>query len=440
VASRITYERRILLLALGAGLPGVLVSIGLLWFGDYTPKVRWTLALLVTLVWAGCAVSIRERVVRPLQTISNLLAALREGDYSIRGRGGRSVDALGEAMFEVNALGATLREQRLGAMEATALLKTVMGEIDVAIFAFDGDQRLRLVNRAGERLLGRPAERLLGRSAVELGLAACLEVDGSTAVQIAFPGSIGRWGVRRTIFREKGLPHQLLVLSDLSRALREEERLAWQRLIRVIGHEMNNTLTPIKSIATSLHTMVAAPTRADDWEEDMRRGLGIIAARSESLSRFMQAYAKLARLPQPALADVDLGGAVRRVTALETRASVEIVEGPAVGVQADVDQLEQALINLLHNAVDAAEETGGRVRIGWRREVQFAEVWIDDEGHGISNPTNLFVPFFTTKQNGSGIGLVLSRQIAEAHGGALTLENRDDRQGSVARLRLPLAG
>jgi nitrogen fixation/metabolism regulation signal transduction histidine kinase len=325
-------------------------------------------------------------------------------------------------------------------MEATALLKTVMGEIDVAIFAFDGDQRLRLVNRAGERLLGRPAERLLGRSAVELGLAACLDVDGSTAVQIAFPGSIGRWGVRRTVFREKGLPHQLLVLSDLSRALREEERLAWQRLIRVIGHEMNNTLTPIKSIATSLHSMVAAPSRADDWEDDMRRGLGIIAARSESLSRFMQAYAKLARLPQPALAEVDLGDAVRRVAALETRGSVEIVEGPEVGVQADVDQLEQALINLLHNAVDAAEETGGRVRIGWRREVQFAEVWIDDEGHGISNPTNLFVPFFTTKQNGSGIGLVLSRQIAEAHGGALTLENRDDRQGSVARLRLPIAG
>jgi nitrogen fixation/metabolism regulation signal transduction histidine kinase len=437
VASRITYERRILFLALGAGLPGLFVSLGLLWLEDHSSKLRWTLSLVVILGWLACAYALRERVVRPLQTISNLLAALREGDYSIRGRGGRTQDALGEAMFEVNALGATLRDQRLGAMEASALLQTVMSEIEVAVFAFDSAQRLRLVNRAGERLLARPVEHLLGRSADELGLDECLAADAPATMEIAFPGSTARWGVRRGSFRENGLPHHLLVLTDLSRALREEERLAWQRLIRVLGHEMNNSLTPIRSIASSLAGMLDAPSREGDWDDDMRRGLAIVAARSESLGRFMQSYSRLARLPSPTLEHVDVAASVRRVAALETRTAIELSGNGALVALADRDQLEQALINLVRNAAEAALETGGGVRAGWRRDSGWIEIWVEDDGPGISSATSLFVPFFTTKQGGSGIGLVLSRQIAEAHGGTLTLENRDDGKGSVATIRLP---
>lgn len=434
-------ERRIFLLALLAGLPGSVVAMVLLLSGDYSSKVQWTLIVLILAFWLGAAAALRERVVHHLQTLSNLLAALREGDYSIRARGARRDDALGEVMIEVNALGETLREQRLGALEATTLLRTVMAEIDVAIFAFDQEQRLRLVNRAGERLLAQPLERLMGRTAAELQLADCLEnasAEATRAMEIVFPGGTSRWGVRRSAFREHGRPHTLLVLADLDRPLREEERAAWQRIVRVLGHELNNSLAPIKSIAGSLESLLLREPRPSDWREDMRRGLTVIGSRSAALSRFMQAYAQLARLPPPRFGPVDVGAWVHRVINLETRVRITLDPGPDLIIRADGDQLDQLLINLLRNAADAAIETGGGVTIGWSRNAVHLDVRIQDEGPGLSNTANLFVPFFTTKPGGSGIGLVLSRQIAEAHGGSLSLENRRHGRGTEARLRLPL--
>ncbi|MGB0034183.1 MAG: ATP-binding protein [Candidatus Acidiferrales bacterium] len=432
------YERRILLLALAAGLGSTLVAMILLWIGNYSSKLQWTLAVLMVVTWLSFAFAAQSRVVFPLRTLSNLLAALREGDFSIRARGAKKEDALGEVLREVNALGETLRQQRLGALEATALLRKVMEEIDVAVFAFDGAGCLRLVNRAGERVLNQPGERILGRNAAELGLSDCLRGETPRIAQIAFPGKSGRWEIHRGNFREAGLAHELLVITDLSRALREEERQAWQRLIRVLGHELNNSLAPIKSVAENLGSMLGRKDRAPDWQEDMRSGLNVIAARTDGLARFMSAYARLAKLPPPVFHPVDVSVWVRRVIGLEPRLQVQLKPGPEIRIQADPDQLEQLLINLLHNAVDAAIETGGGVRVGWGREDGFVEVWVQDDGPGIPNPTNLFVPFFTTKPGGSGIGLVLSRQIAEAHGGSLTLENRASRRGCEARLRLPL--
>jgi two-component system nitrogen regulation sensor histidine kinase NtrY len=440
-AGRISHEHRVLLLALLTGGAGVVVSLVILWTGDFSAKVQWTLSALILGTWLGFALAARERVVRPLQIASNLLAALHEGDFSIRARGARHDDALGELMLEVNALAETLRQQRLGALEATALLRKVMEEIDVAVFAFDGDDRLRLANRAGERLLARPIERLLGAEASELGLAGGLQADAAPILDLAFPGRTGRFEVRRGTFRQGGLSHRLLVLSDVSRALREEERQAWQRLIRVMGHELNNSLAPIKSLAGSLEQLIERLPRPADWEEDMRRGLEVIAARSESLSRFMDGYARLARLPPPRFSSVAVGPLVRRVAGLETRLSVGVDPGPEATLRADADQLEQLLINLVRNGVDAALETGGSVRVGWRRvngSPAALEVFVEDGGPGLPNTSNLFVPFFTTKQQGSGIGLVLSRQIAEAHGGTLTLSNRDREPGCRARLQLPL--
>jgi PAS domain S-box-containing protein len=390
------------------------------------------------LTWLSFAFTAQSRVVFPLRTLSNLLAALREGDFSIRARGANEGDALGEVLREVNLLGETLRQQRLGALEATALLRKVMEEVDVAVFAIDGNGALRLVNRAGERILNQPEEKLLGGNAADLGLAECLTGDTPRIEQIAFPGKSGRWEIHRGSFREAGLAHQLLVITDLSRALRDEERQAWQRLIRVLGHELNNSLAPIKSVAENLGSMLARRDRDPDWQEDMRSSLNIIAARTDGLARFMGAYARLAKLPPPTFQGVDVSVWIRRVTGLESRLQVKLQTGPEVRIQADPDQLDQLLINLLRNAVDASLETGGGVQVGWDRENGYIDVWVQDDGPGIPNPTNLFVPFFTTKPGGSGIGLVLSRQIAEAHGGTLTLENRETERGCEARLRLPM--
>ena len=432
------YERRILLFALLSGAAGTLAAFVLLWTGDFSSKLQWTLTVMIVVLWLSFAFSAQNRVVFPLRTLSNLLAALHEGDFSIRARGARRDDALGEVLREVNALGETLRLQRLGAMEATALLRKVMGEIDVAVFAFDGANRLRLVNRAGERVLNQPSIRTLGRTAEELGLAECLQGESPRIVEASFPGKAGRWEIHRGNFREGGLAHHLLVISDLSRALREEERQAWQRLIRVIGHELNNSLAPMKSIAENLGGLLSRPERARDWEEDMRSGLAIIAARTEGLSRFMNAYAQLARLPAPKFQPVNVSSWVRRVAGLEPRVAVQVLAGPDLEIQADPDQLEQMLINLVRNAADATLETGGGVRVTWQRSDGVLEVRVRDEGPGIPNLTNIFVPFFTTKPGGSGIGLVLCRQIAEGHGGALTLENAQPGPGCEARVLLPI--
>ena len=438
---RLSHDRRILLMALASALPGALISLIFLWTGDYTPKVQWTLTVLIVTFCLGFAFALRERVVLPLQTLSNLLAALGEGDFSIRARGARGGDPLGEVMIEVNQLVETLRHQRLDALEATTLLRKVMAEIDVAVFTFDEQGVLKFVNRAGARLLGLASERLLGRSADEIGLDQYLDGEAPRVINTAFPGGVGRWEVRRSQFRQGGLPHELLVLSDLSRPLREEERQAFQRLIRVIGHEMNNSLAPIKSIAGSLSTIIDRDPPPDDWKDDVTRGLAVIASRSESLSRFMSAYARLAKLPPPKLAPLDIGAFVDRVVTLEKAHHIRVQPGPPMTVQADSDQLEQLLINLIRNAVDAVRETGGAVTVSWNRlpgPSPSAELWVEDDGPGLSNTGNLFVPFFTTKPGGSGIGLVLSRQIAEAHGGSLLLENRADRQGCRATLRMPL--
>jgi PAS domain S-box-containing protein len=428
------HERLIFRLALLAGFPAVVVSMILLWRGEFSPSVRWTVGLVVVGAWLAFAFALRERVVRPLQTLSNMLAALREGDYSIRARGADRDDALGLAFLESNLLGETLRAQRLGAMEATALLRTVMAEIDVAVFAFDDEERVRLANRAAERLLAQPAERLLGRTAEQVGLADLLEGTSPRTMDVTFAGGSGRWEVRRGQFRQDGRPHTLLVLSDVSRTLREEELQAWQRLVRVLSHEINNSLAPIRSITGSLLSLLERPRTADE-DEDIRRGLNVIGGRSEGLVRFMSAYARLAKLPAPNKSPLDVGAWVRRVASLETRVPVRIIAGPQATLDADGDQLDQLLINLLRNAADASLETHGDVRIRWLRRNGTVSLMVEDEGPGLANPSNLFVPFFTTKPQGSGIGLVLSRQIAEAHGGSLSLANRSDRRGCVATVR-----
>jgi nitrogen fixation/metabolism regulation signal transduction histidine kinase len=439
--SSLKFEKRVTILALLAGFPGVALCALLLWLNDYSGRVQWTIDLLLILFWLGISANLKSRIVRPLQTLSNILAAIREGDYSIRGRRAAIGDALGEVMLEVNDLGATLRGQRLGAMEATALLRTVMSEIDVAVFAFDRERQLRLVNRSGEKLLAQPAIRLLGRTSDDLGLTACLDghdEPGPYTMQMVFPGGVGRWEIRRGTFREGGMQHQLLVLTDLSQTLREEERSAWQRLLRVLGHELNNSLAPIKSVAGSLADLIKREPQPADWRDDMYHGLEVISSRADSLSRFIESYSKLARLPPPRFETLNIGELVRRVAVLETRLSIRVLSGPEITVRADSVQLEQLLINLIRNAVDASLETNGAVEVGWARENGQVEVTVKDQGLGLANTANLFVPFFTTKATGSGIGLVLSRQIAEAHGGTLTLENRTSAGGCEARLRLPL--
>ncbi len=436
-AGRLPHETRLALIALAGGAPGLLLALVLLARWDASPALRIALGGLCVAAWWSAANLVRSRAARPLQTMANMVAAIREGATSVRARDDVPDSALGLAHAEMNALAERVRRQRLDALEATALLRHVMESIDVAVFAFDEEQHLRLVNHDAEQILAAPAERVLGRTAESLGLASALDGETPRLIELRLAGRAGRWELRRGAYRQDGRPHQLVVLSDVSRALHAEERQAWQRLIRVLSHEINNSLAPIQSIAGSLRTLIGRGDRVAERESDLANGLGVIENRAQSLGRFMQSYARLARLPQPVLAPVAVSDWVRRAAALERRLPVQVIEGPPLVVNGDADQLDQLLINLVRNAVDASLESGGGVRVRWSGDGSGVDVTVQDDGPGVAETANLFVPFFTTKPGGSGIGLVLSRQIAEAHGGTVTLANRDDARGAEARISLP---
>ena len=434
---RLNFEHRVLLRAVLVTLPSLALATVLLWRIEITHLSRWTILLTVALLAALTTISLRNLVLRPLQTLSNMLSAIREEDYSVKARGGGHHDALGQLVLETNALAESLRERQDRDIEASALMKQVMTEIDVAIFIFDLSGDLRMVNRAGEQLLAQPSEAIVGHAAADLGLDQYLKSADLRDVQASFGGREGRWQIHTRAFRERGVPHTLVFVSDVSRALRTEEREAWQRITRVLGHELNNSLAPIKSIAGTLRSLTERQELPAEWKSDVLRGLDVIVTRSDSLARFMQGYTRLARLPAPNKIKVDVGELVKHAAAADGRLPVELISGPSATVYADREQLEQVLINLVKNAIDATLASRGKVQMGWNLADHRVEMYVRDEGEGITNSANLFVPFFTTKPGGNGIGLALSRQIAEAHGGTLTLENRRDRLGCTATLLIP---
>jgi nitrogen fixation/metabolism regulation signal transduction histidine kinase len=337
-------------------------------------------------------------------------------------------------MIEVNTLSRTLYDQRLEALEAGVLLQKVIADVDIALFAFDADSRLRLVNRAGAELFEESRDALRGRSAIELGLTSMLVESSGRIVSHEFPAGTGRWELRRRSIREAGRPLDLLVITDVSRALREEERQAWRRLVRVMGHELNSSLTPIKSMAGTVRKLLARHPLPPDWQEDAGAGLAIIHDRAEALGRFMAAYARLARLPPPTRHATDLGALIRRAASLYGD-RVVIEPGPEVDLFIDGDQVEQVMINLIKNAVEAAAERGA-VKVCWLSSHDIVRIEVSDEGPGLAQTDNLWVPFFTTKQGGTGLGLVISREIVENHGGEITLANRSDRSGCIAQISL----
>lgn len=432
------FERRLLWDVVLILLPSVLLVTWLLWQRPEPGTGLWTLIGFAVVMTLALVVRLRERVVFPLYTLSNLLEALREGDYSLRGSRARRGDAIGDVVWEINALSQTLREQRVRVEETSALLGKIIVAIDMAMFSFDHRQQLQLINPAGERLLQVRAFEVAGHSADVLGLGECLRIEHAGVLRRVFPGGSGSFDVRRFRFRQNGLPHDLLVITDLSRALREEERQTWQRLIRVLGHELNNSLAPIKSMSATLADLTARPQLPDDWREDVQEGLRVIGSRAEALNRFMTGYAALARLPPPRLREVGLVPLLTRVVRLEQRLPVSLQPGPALVCQLDPDQMEQALINLVRNAVDAALPQHGGVQLRWLQAQERLCIEVLDDGLGLSGSDNLFVPFFTTKPGGSGIGLVLARQIVEGHGGHLHLRNREECRGCIARIELPL--
>jgi len=429
--------RRAWLYCFWLSLPGILLTAILLYREQFSSGSAILIACCLLLYLVLIAAALIEILVRPLQTLSNVVASMREGDYSFRARGAGSRDALGELAAEVNALADLLQKQRVRSLEATALLGRILEVMHAPLFAFDRENVLQLVNAAGTQLLGRPYARCFGHSSTELGLDDLLSATDQTIH--SFGEKSTRWLLRKAAFRQDGAPHTLLLLADVSVPLQEEEQAAWKRLIRVLGHELSNSLAPIKSIAGSLLARVDAMEGDAETMRDFRRGLGVVENRADALHRFVQSYRLLAQLPPPHVRAVALAPLLEQVVLLEQRLAVILEPGPAVTLRADPDQLEQMFINLLANAVDATVANDAQaVNLGWRVADGTAFITIEDSGMGIANTDNLFVPFYTTKPKGSGVGLALAQQIARAHGGEIRLVNREDGDGARATVRLPL--
>jgi nitrogen fixation/metabolism regulation signal transduction histidine kinase len=430
------FERRVLAGALLVTLPAWIV-VGVLLFRAKNAGLVWVLVAATAAITLWLLRWNQRRIAYPVYTLSGLLEALREGDYSLRGA---HDGVLGDAIYDINSLAERLKHKRLEFEETTYLLRKTLAALDSAVFVFDDGQRLRLLNPAARRLLNDRRNPALGLSAGQLGLTPLLEGPASRVSRYTFPQRSGRFQIRHAPLRSGGRNAPLLVVNDVGRVLREEERQAWQRLLRVLGHEVNNSLAPIQSIAGTLASLLAREPLPDDWRDDFRSGLEVVRHRAEALTRFLSGYGQLARLPPPNLCRVDVPALAAKVAKLEQRLPIRVEGGSALVVHADPDQLEQALINLLRNAVEAAPADHGSVILRWRRESSRAIIEVEDNGPGPPPSGNLFVPFFTTKSDGSGIGLALVRQIAEAHEGGVELDQRPDPPGAIARLWLPLSG
>ena len=368
---RLSFDLRLRLWLLALALPTVLCTGWSAFVVWSSATLAFGISIAVALGYALIAATCFEQITRPLQTLSNVVAALREDDFSFRARGARSGDSLGDLALEINSLASSLQAGRGQARDALTLVERVMHAMRTPVLAFAPDRTLRLLNPAAADAFSLSREPLIGRSVESLGLDPLYaHADGAIYAHPAVAAMAGdtRWSVRRSTFRLGGVPHELLVLSDVDAALREEERVAWQRLVRVLSHEINNSLTPITSLAGSLLRRLPA---VDETTEnltldssnlaDLHRGLHLVEDRAVSLHHFLQAYQQLARLPQPNLQPVSIPDLIARVVAFETRMPVELLPGPEVTISVDAAQIEQLLINLLGNAVELRSASKRRV-------------------------------------------------------------------------------
>ncbi|PCI76728.1 MAG: PAS domain-containing sensor histidine kinase [SAR86 cluster bacterium] len=390
-------------------------------------------------VWLlAVAASVREKFVFHVRTLSNLIEAIRTEDYSMRGSRIRDPGELAELYQQINTLTTQLKEVREEEFELSNLLERIVNQINVAIVACDNEGNIRLANRLAKKLLDKPSEKLVDKKLQDTVLQGLLSEDGSQLIDFEFPGATGRWQVNQQQYRHHGKPGKIIFITDLKQVLSEEEISAWQRLIRVIAHEVNNSLTPIISICQTLgdhlDMLESTPESADSKE-----GLAVIEERAKGLRDFISVYARIAKLPEPQKINFSVFELLQKVKRFFVNESVEILDSSAdFKMFGDPVHLEQVLINLIKNALEASGSDAYPVEISCQSKGGLVEFVVTDSGKGISNPANLFVPFYTTKDKGAGIGLTLSRQIAAKHGGQLLLENRAEGSGAVARLQIPI--
>jgi nitrogen fixation/metabolism regulation signal transduction histidine kinase len=394
--------------------------------------------LFLCVFWIfAIALAAKQKLEYHLRTLSNFVEAIRSEDFSLRSSRVRESGTLGDLYAQIAALTIDLQESKRQEIESGNLLEKIVDQMDVAVVAFDPDDNIALVNKLAIQLFDSSSEKLLDMALEQTPLANLLNRQGSILVEHSFAGASGRWQIQLQSYRYKGKPAKIYFITDLQQILGEEEIAAWQRLIRVISHELNNSLTPIVSICQTLDNSLSR-LRLPSGDNDLREGLAVIEGRAKGLRDFVSDYARIAKLPEPQKVTFGVNELLNKVSKyfLLHRVVFSPYDCETL-LFGDPAHLEQLLINLITNAVEASPE-GKQVNVSCRVRGAVLELEVKDSGIGVSNPANLFVPFYTTKAKGAGIGLMLCRQIAAKHGGQVSLENRQDSSGAIARLTLPI--
>ena len=408
--SKLSFELKLLLLALLASVPSTIGLIVFMLKAGVSVYLTAMIGIILFMVIAWCIATIVGKTSFLFRTLSNLLEAMTNGDYSLRGKKQYTDSALGNLVAQINLLSETLAKQKLEVEQHQLLLAKVIKHIDVAIIAMDEKEQITLANPAAEKLLTQN------------------QSSGQTPDIEALKQS-GKYNIVQDQFIENGKQNRLWFITDVRDLLRAEERKTWQNLIRVLSHEINNSLTPISSLSQTLQRLVNRSEDLSEEKPDIEDGLTLINERANSLKTFIDSYRNLSRLPEPKKQPTNIKLLLEKVINLFEQRTINLTCDNEIQFNLDPIQFEQLLINIIKNANEAMPSTQGQIDIGSTSNNDTLTLTIKDQGPGINNPQNLFVPFYTTKAKGSGTGLVLSRQIIEAHGGDLVLKNREDETG-----------
>ncbi|QLE85802.1 PAS domain-containing protein [Shewanella sp. Scap07] len=434
-----SFENRLLLITLAAGLVPILLitsSVQLVHLDDNSVLY----AASISFIWLFYfAFYLKKIVVNKVRTLTSVVEALTCEDYSMRAKESSSCGVINELSQLINTLANTFAQQSLITKEKHILLNKVINQIDVAIIATDSRDNVTLMNPAAEKLFNRRVERMKGWPIRELGIPATTPEHNKQVLEFDLKEHKKKIYLHRDEYFENGIKQQLIFITDIQNLLREEERLAWQRLLRVLSHEINNSLAPIASISATLTRFTEAncANLPSELNSDLQNGLGVIQERANSLNEFIQSYQQLAKVPPPEKTLFNLEKLVQSITPLFDNIQLRTANGP-IDIYADEVQLKQVLVNLIKNARESmASLPDGKVIICLHRHSSAIEIQVIDSGCGISNMDNIFVPFYTTKEKGTGIGLVLSRQLVVNNGGDLDIRNNDNGIGAQANIYFP---
>lgn len=430
-----SFEIKQLKIAAWSCIPSCLLATYFLWASDWNVYLKSLISIFLLSATVFHLYSFYDKLKDQFISLANLVEALNVGDYSLRAKVASEGAGHSDLVNQINRLADSLTSARYDYKESQLLLAKLLKQVGVVIFACDEKNHITMANPAAEAFFSKPESKLVNLSLTDLDVSSLIDAKSNQVILLNINQSASRWHLFKNGFRDQGKQHNLFILSDMETVLSRQEQKAWKDLVRVLSHEINNSLSPIISLTSTLNKLTSTFDLDDDNKSDFQGGLTIIGERAARLNTFIKGYRQLASLPEPNKQPHDLVKVVQNTCELLGYA-YEFNKIEACLLEFDAAQLEQCLINIIKNAYEANSQIPFKVTLS--KEGDFAVIAIRDFGPGVSNPDNLFVPLYTTKKQGTGIGLALCRQIVLGHNGHISLDNHPE-GGCHVQIKIPLS-